>query len=53
MSNLHDKRIALAKKILDTTDAMTLARVEHVLGDPVPYQIPEEEIRLFEEQLDR
>lgn len=48
MGKLQDKRIELAKKILDTTDPDKLAVVEDALNGTGYYQFSEAQIKEFE-----
>jgi len=48
MGKLQDKRIELAKRLLDTTDARTLDLIEHVLTAGQVQRFSEEEIAEFE-----
>ncbi|HEX2616118.1 MAG TPA: hypothetical protein VHL57_01185 [Flavobacteriales bacterium] len=48
MGKLQDKRIELAKKILDTTDPATLAIVEDALSGKGHYQFSPEQVKEFE-----
>lgn len=47
MGKKEDKRIELAKRVLDTTDTKTLAMVEYVLSAGTEQQFNEEEIEEF------
>ncbi|MBP6310704.1 MAG: hypothetical protein KA408_00425 [Flavobacteriales bacterium] len=47
MGKKEDKRIELAKRVLDTTDTKTLAMVEHVLSAGTEQQFNEAEIKEF------
>ena len=53
MGKLHDKRIELAKRILDTTDADKLARVEDALEESRPYAFTAAQIKEFKAIRDR
>ncbi|HQV74122.1 MAG: hypothetical protein KBA60_00325 [Flavobacteriales bacterium] len=53
MGKQQDKRIELAKRLLDTTDEVTLGIVSAALDVPKPYAIPESEIKAFEDYLAR
>lgn len=53
MGKQQDKRIELAKRILDTTDEAKLDLVAAALNDPKPYVLPEAEIKAFEDYLER
>lgn len=52
MGKLQDKRIELAKRILDTTDAATLALVEDALTSDRHYRFSSAQIKEFEAILD-
>ncbi|HRH69104.1 MAG TPA: hypothetical protein PLB89_06340 [Flavobacteriales bacterium] len=53
MGKLQDKRIELAKRVLETTDEVTLNIVAAALNDPKPYSLPESEIKAFEDYMER
>ena len=53
MGKLQDKRIELAKRILDTTDADKLARVEDALEETRPYVFSAAEVKEFKAIRDR
>ena len=53
MGKQQDKRIELAKRILDTTDKATLDAVEIALFGPAPIKFTKKEIEEMEEQVDR
>lgn len=48
MGKLQDKRIELAKRVLDTTDAKTLDLIDHVLTAGKVQEFTKEEIAEFE-----
>lgn len=47
MGKLTDKRIELAKRVLDTTDADKLARVEEALSNGALYAFTPAEVKKF------
>ncbi|MBS1583579.1 MAG: hypothetical protein JST66_15365 [Bacteroidetes bacterium] len=53
MGKLQDKRIELAKKVLDTTDPATLAIVEDALSHERHYQFSPEQVKELDAILDR
>lgn len=53
MGKQQDKRIELAKRVLDTTDKATLDAVEIALIGPAPIKFTKKEIEEMEEQVDR
>lgn len=53
MGKQEDKRIALAKRVLDTTDATTLSALESVLDHGPIMHMPESRIKELEALRDR